>query len=61
MVRSQFRELVRSTGGPTNLDIGFGSAVKAEVDSKVVLREVTATAANLVNLDERLGVGSGLR
>ena len=61
MIRSEIGQLVGSAGGPANFDVGFCGVVEAEVDAEVVLREVAAAAANLVDLDEGLGVGDGLR
>src|SRR5437879_4899293 len=50
-------ELVRGAGGPADLDVGFGGTVEAEVDAEVVLREVAASGADLIDLDKRFRVG----
>ncbi len=49
-------------GGPADFDwSALVALVEAEVNAEVVLREVAASAANLVDLDEGFGVGERLR
>jgi len=54
------RELVDGPGRPADLDVGFGGSVEAEVDAEIVLGEVAAAGADLIDLNEGFGFGCGL-